>query len=256
MPETAIWCSASERSIHSEPTKRSTSLSLYWIRKGALSMDSSMAARMGCSSASSTSCTPPACASSTKPNSPACASASAVRSALPGVAPNMRESTAISANLNSTGAANSSSTSAEPVGHHGHVQLHADGDEEQAQQQIAERLDVLFHLVPVFGFGNQHAGEKSAQRERQAGQLGGPGEAEGDQQHVQHEQLVRTPPRHDVEPAAHQLLPGEQDQQQHHRGLRQRQRQHRRQMLGRLRQRRDQDQAAAPPPGPETAARR
>ena len=28
MPETAIWCSASERSIHSEATKRSTSLSL------------------------------------------------------------------------------------------------------------------------------------------------------------------------------------------------------------------------------------
>ena len=131
---------------------------------------------------------------------------------------------------------------AEFIDHHGHVQLHADGDEKQSQQQIAERLDVLFHLVPVFGFRDQHTGQKSAQRKRQAGKLGGPGEAEGDQQHVQHEQFVRAPPRHDMEPAAHQLLPGEQDQRQHHRGLCQRQRQHRREVLRRLRQRRDQDQ--------------
>ena len=42
---------ASAASIR-EPTKRSTSLSLYWIRNGALSIDSTMAASTGCSSAS------------------------------------------------------------------------------------------------------------------------------------------------------------------------------------------------------------
>ena len=129
-----------------------------------------------------------------------------------------------------------------PVGHHGHIELHADGDEKQTQQQIAERLDVLFHLVPVFGFRDQHAGEKRAQGERQAGKLGDPGESQGDQQHVQHEQLVRAPPRDNVKPAAHQLLAGEQNQQQHHCRLGQRQRQHRREVLGRLSQGRNHDQ--------------
>ena len=52
------------------------------------------------------------------------------------------------------------------------VERHADGDEEEAEQHVAERLDVLLDLVAVLGLGDQHAGEEGAQRERQPGDLG------------------------------------------------------------------------------------
>ena len=48
------------------------------------------------------------------------------------------------------------------------VERHADGDEEEAEQHVAKRLDVLLDLVAVFGLGDQHAGEERAERERQA----------------------------------------------------------------------------------------
>ena len=67
------------------------------------------------------------------------------------------------------------------------VEKHADGDEKQPEQHVAERLDVLLHLVAVFRLGDQHAGKKGAQRQGQPGQFGEIGQAEGDQQHVEHE---------------------------------------------------------------------
>ena len=52
------------------------------------------------------------------------------------------------------------------------VERHADGDEEQPEQHVAERLDVLLDLVAVLGLRDQHAGEERAERERQPGELG------------------------------------------------------------------------------------
>ena len=43
-----------------------------------------------------------------------------------------------------------------------------DRDEEQAQQQALERLDVGLELVAVLRVGQQHAGQERAQRHRQA----------------------------------------------------------------------------------------
>mmetsp|Transcript_15007 Transcript_15007/g.58786 ORF Transcript_15007/g.58786 Transcript_15007/m.58786 type:complete len:626 (+) Transcript_15007:2270-4147(+) len=98
------------------------------------------------------------------------------------------------------------------------VQLHADGDEEQAEQHVVEGPDVGLHLVLVFGLGDQHAGDEGAQRQAQAGMLGQPGQAQRDQQQVEHEELVALAPRHQREPPAHQLLAAiEQQGQQHHR---------------------------------------
>ena len=51
------------------------------------------------------------------------------------------------------------------------IERHPDGDEEEPQQHVAERLDVLLDLVAVFGLGDQHAGQERAQRERQPGEL-------------------------------------------------------------------------------------
>ncbi|MNK99579.1 hypothetical protein D3C87_1199830 [compost metagenome] len=126
--------------------------------------------------------------------------------------------------------------------HHADVQQHADGDEEQPQQHVAERLDVLLHLVPVGRFRDQHARQERAERHRQAQPLGQRGHAERDQQQVQHEQFLRAPRRHHVEPAAHQPLPDEEDQAEGHHDLDRGQAQGRRQLPGVARERRDDDQ--------------
>ena len=41
---------------------------------------------------------------------------------------------------------------------------HADRDEEEAEQQALERLDIGLQLVAVFGFREQHAGHEGAER--------------------------------------------------------------------------------------------
>ncbi|MNQ87049.1 hypothetical protein D3C85_1022590 [compost metagenome] len=54
------------------------------------------------------------------------------------------------------------------MGHHAQVDGHADGHEEQAQQQALERFDRLFQVIPVAGLRHQHAHQESAQACRQA----------------------------------------------------------------------------------------
>ena len=125
--------------------------------------------------------------------------------------------------------------------HHFHVQQHADRDEKQPEQHVAERLDVFFHLVLILGFGDQHAGDERAQRHRQAGMFGDPRRAQRHQQQVQHEQLLRLALDHDGEPFAHQLLTEEQQQHQHQCGFDGRPAQRGRQLFRALRQRRDHD---------------
>ncbi len=99
------------------------------------------------------------------------------------------------------------------------VEIHPDRDKEQAQQDVAERLDVVLDLVAILGFRDQHSGEKRTERKRQSRQLGERREPEGDQQHVQHEQLRRTRPGDDVEPGAHRPLSEDEDDAQGDRGL-------------------------------------
>ncbi len=53
------------------------------------------------------------------------------------------------------------------------IELGADGDEEQAEQQALEGLDRHLDLAPIFGFGEQQAGDEGAQRHRQAAGGGG-----------------------------------------------------------------------------------
>ena len=86
--------------------------------------------------------------------------------------------------------------------------------------------------MPVLGFGNQDAGDKGAERQRQAGTFGQMRQAERDQQHVEHEQFGRLATRHDVEPPVHQPLAEEQHYREHQHGLEHRQADHRRHLLG------------------------
>ena len=120
--------------------------------------------------------------------------------------------------------------------------MHADGDEEQAQQHIAERLDVLLDLVAVLGFGDQHAGDEGAECERQSGELGDRRQQQGDQQHVEHEQLGRLLRRHQMEPGAHQALPESEQQRQDHGRLEAGETEFAQDVGRRRRQRRQQDQ--------------
>ena len=56
-----------------------------------------------------------------------------------------------------------------PVREQAEVDRHADRDEEQAQQQALERLDVGLQRVAILGAREQHAGQERAQRHRDAG---------------------------------------------------------------------------------------
>ena len=52
---------------------------------------------------------------------------------------------------------------------HERIDGHADRDEEEAEQQPLERLDVDLDVVAVLGLAEQEAGEERAERGRQAG---------------------------------------------------------------------------------------
>ena len=122
------------------------------------------------------------------------------------------------------------------------VQHHADGDEEQAQQHVVERPDVGLHLVFVFGLRHQHAGDEGTERQAQPRQLGKPGQAQRDQQQVEHEQLFAAPPRHQREPPAHHPLAAHQQQGDEYGGLEHGKTHGFQQLVGRGAQRRDQHQ--------------
>ncbi len=125
---------------------------------------------------------------------------------------------------------------------HAHVEQHADGHEKQAEQHVAERLDVLLDLVTVLGLGNQHAGDKCSKRQRQPRQFGQISDAQGHQQHVENEQLRRFLTGNHMKPGAHHTLADHKQHRQHDYGFRHRQPEGAREVLGRCTQRRNQDQ--------------
>ena len=72
------------------------------------------------------------------------------------------------------------------------VEQHADRDEEQHREGVAQRQRFLGRAVAELGFAHDHAGEEGAERQRHAEQLcRAEGDAERDRQHRQPEQLAR-----------------------------------------------------------------
>ena len=65
-----------------------------------------------------------------------------------------------------------------PLEQDAEVRGHADGHEEQAQQQALERLDVGLELVPVLAVGEQHAAEEGAEGGGEVEALGHQGSAD------------------------------------------------------------------------------
>jgi hypothetical protein len=87
--------------------------------------------------------------------------------------------------------------------HDAEVELHADGDEEEAEQDVVERPDVGLDLVLELGLGDQHAGDEGAERARETRHLGQPRQPERDEEQVEDEQLLALPAHDQRQPPAH-----------------------------------------------------
>ncbi len=90
------------------------------------------------------------------------------------------------------------------------VERQADGHEEQAEQDAAERLDIGFELVPVGGFGEHHAGDERAHRHRQAGELHQRRRSEHDEQRRGDHRLLGAGVGDDAEQRVEQIAAGDQ----------------------------------------------
>ena len=98
---------------------------------------------------------------------------------------------------------------------HAEIDLHADGNEEQAQEQPLERLDIRLDLVAELGLRQQQPRKERAQRHGQPGKPGEPRRAQHRQQRQRHEQFRALGPRHHAVEMPHQPAPGDDDD--HHR---------------------------------------
>ena len=109
-----------------------------------------------------------ASANSTKANSPPCGSANARPRALSGGMPGHARQQDSTATFTTSRPATTQGDDQRLLEQQAEVGRHADRDEEQAEQQALERLDVGLELVAVLAVGEQHAGEEGAERHRQA----------------------------------------------------------------------------------------
>ena len=89
------------------------------------------------------------------------------------------------------------------------IDLCTDGDEEQAEQQALEGLNIALQLVAVFAVGQHNAGDEGAQRRRQANGPHQEGDANDDQQRNGGEQLADMGAGDDPEQRADGVTPAE-----------------------------------------------
>ena len=125
--------------------------------------------------------------------------------------PAMRASTKAIAALASSSAAVAPTSSAGCVARQRQIGRHADRDEEEAEQQALERLDVGLQLVAVFGLRQQHAGHEGAERRRQARDGREQGGAGDDEQRDGGEDLRRLRAADGAEQRPHQEAAADQD---------------------------------------------
>ena len=65
------------------------------------------------------------------------------------------------------------------------IDQHADADEKEPEQNVAEGPNARFNLVAEFGFTQHHTGKECPECQGQAEAVGGPGGQQGNQQHRQ-----------------------------------------------------------------------
>ena len=138
------------------------------IRNGVVAIDRVTTAPNSDAASGVISCAAVAWANRTKPNSPAWLSSRPSRKLRGQLQPNSRGRAALIRIV-----LVAITPAAMPITNSGRaaieleVEQHPDRQEEQAEQDRAERLDVALELVPVGRFGEHHAGDERAERDRQ-----------------------------------------------------------------------------------------
>ena len=126
----------------------------------------------------------------TNANSPPCASSVANSQRCRDVTPIARATTHSVTSFSTSSPASSAAIVPGRASQQAEVDRHADGDEEEAEQQALERLDVGLERVAVLGAREQHAGEERAERHRDAGQRHQLRDADDEQQRERGEHLA------------------------------------------------------------------
>ncbi len=106
--------------------------------------------------------------------------------------------------------------------HFTEIDLHADREEEDPEQQRLERLHGGFDGFAVFGFRQQQSGDERAERHRQARLIGDHSRADDDEQHRGDEQVARARGDDQPEQRAHQPAAADHDHRDRNRRLQQR----------------------------------
>ena len=153
-------------------------------RNGVAAIDREMTSRAVVCSCAPITPMPVAAANRTKPNSPPCVSSSAVRSAAGIAEPEQAAQAEDHEALEQDQRQHEADDLAPPLEQQREIDRHADGDEEQAQQQTLERRDLGRDLVVKRRAREEDADNEGAERRRQAGMLRQPGGGE----HGQHGQ--------------------------------------------------------------------
>jgi hypothetical protein len=99
------------------------------------------------------------------------------------------------------------------------VDQHADADEEQPEQHVAEWTNAGLHLMAEFGLPEHHARQERTERQRQTQVAGRPGGSQHDQQDREGEQLCGPALGDQVEHRTHGPAHGVEDQPKGQDGL-------------------------------------
>ena len=158
----------------------------------------------------------------TRANSPACTSSSASSAAIGFATPKMRRREIEAGRLDDQQPHESGDDQVGVCEQDQRIEQHADGHEEQAEQQSFERLEVDLDLMLVFAFAQQKPGQERAERGGEAGDAGRAGGADDQQQRDRHDQVATAGLHHEVQQRAQHELADEQDADDRRHALRQR----------------------------------
>ncbi len=169
------------------------------IRNGVVAIDRVTTAPNNDAASGMINCAAVAWANRTKPNSPAWLSSRPRRRLRAQLLPNASARPAISNDLDGDHRHRNADHEQGLRGDQAQVEQHPDRQEEQAEQDRAERLDVAFKLVPVGRFGEHHAGDEGAQRDRQMQQVHDRGRSDDREQAGDDEQFALAQPADQAE---------------------------------------------------------
>ena len=131
---------------------------------------------------------------SSRPNSPPWARMTATRSAIVAGRRSTSPTTKVTRPLPKRRTMHQSEDRAGRNNDQSQVDRHAHGDEEQADEDVAERAQIVFDAMPEVAAADHHAGDERADRQGEAREIGEVGGAQRHEKGRQEEQVARTGP--------------------------------------------------------------